>query len=62
MERVACLDEVRVEKDLVGFAEGEGHLVGGHDFAVLLRAAGAHFGGWMDWMVLNLVGGCFPVI
>lgn len=42
---MSCLDEGAVEEDLVGRAEGVGEGVGGHDLAVFLTAAGAHFGG-----------------
>ena len=49
MESVAGAEEGGVEEDLVGFAKGEVQLVGGHDFAVLFGAFGAHRGcSWVE--------------
>lgn len=44
MERVAGAEEGGCEQDLVGFAEAECLGVGGHYFAILLGAFGAHCG------------------
>lgn len=46
MERVAGLDEMGIEQDLVRFAESKCHLIVGHDFPVFFASFGAHLVGW----------------